>query len=203
MRSRMLAVLCALISTTVGAQARRKALPSFEEPVAVGAWIDSLGANAALQSLLDSKRRSQLSNVLSGIRTGDERWLAVLSKLRPPLMATVPAMQFDISASAALDKNPEGVLRVAESIDREWDVLAKIPQGQHPFIGHVCGGYPDEWNENISDKLRAARAVSTLTKRSDAISQLRAPAVSDSIRKGCLDAIANALSNFVHQPTQY
>ncbi len=170
-------------------------IPSFENPEAVVSWINKDGAYVALQYLLAEANEPSLSKVLLGIRSGNEQWLIVLSKLRPPLMASIDAIQFDMATSEALDKNPAGVLRIAELINSAWNKLANIDRQDIHYPCNICGGYPDMWNEDISEKQRAAKAIPLLKKRKDTIEKLKSSNVSEPIKRKCLEEIINVIND--------
>ncbi len=101
-------------------------------------------------------------------------------------MASREAIQFDSAMGEALDKNLTGVLRNA----------AEVEKRQALYVFFLCGSYSDQWNEEISTKERASRAVPQLKNRREAVMGLNSSKVPAEVKAACLSGIANSLSFF-------
>jgi hypothetical protein len=158
--------------------------------------IDKVGATAVLQDMLADTNKPRLDEVLSGIRSGDEKWLVVLSKLRPTLMASLPAMQFDRAASEALENNPRDVLKSATIINREWAKLAHTTEQDINYPGRICGVVSADWDEDTPRAELATKAIPRLKKRQKLVMGLSSQDVSDGIKNSCLEKITGSLEQW-------
>ena len=97
-------------------------------PSAVEQMIDKYGARHTIEKLTNSPPKREFGDydiVLSGVSSGDHRWLALVPKLKAGTDAAT-SLALVVSVAEALPRNPKAVLRLIKA-DPSWRRACTYP----------------------------------------------------------------------------